>query len=227
MSTTYAQKQAPTQKKDAPSAVSVHDTSSQSESLQRKADIANRANTIKPIQRRTIEGSIQVDERNAILIKGDSAPKVPLISNMTFRKNFSGNYKKLIRPSSIPQNSKRGHLMKAAWDGNNDDIRINQWSDISENKWTNIEEKVQKKAKTLGKGIYKLTTETNDIDLWSNIKKGNEKIITYYGSTDEKNIKALNQQVSKASIFITNKKNAKELVDTIQCPESIKLELNV
>ncbi|MBR6834228.1 MAG: DUF4157 domain-containing protein [Fibrobacter sp.] len=43
MSTTYAQKQAPTQKKDAPTAASILDTSSQSESLQRKADMANNA----------------------------------------------------------------------------------------------------------------------------------------------------------------------------------------
>lgn len=43
MSTTYAQKQAPTQKKDAPTAASILDTSSQSESLQRKADMANKA----------------------------------------------------------------------------------------------------------------------------------------------------------------------------------------
>ena len=43
MPTTYAQKQAPAQKKDAPTAASVLDTSSQSESLQRKADMANNA----------------------------------------------------------------------------------------------------------------------------------------------------------------------------------------
>jgi hypothetical protein len=41
MSTTYAQKQSPAQKKDAPTAASILDTSSQSESLQRKADLAN------------------------------------------------------------------------------------------------------------------------------------------------------------------------------------------
>ena len=41
MSTTYAQKQAPAQKKDAPTAASVLDASSQSEGLQRKADMAN------------------------------------------------------------------------------------------------------------------------------------------------------------------------------------------
>lgn len=43
MSTTYAQKQATTQKKDASSASSVLDASYQSESLQRKADMANNA----------------------------------------------------------------------------------------------------------------------------------------------------------------------------------------
>lgn len=43
MSTTYAQKQATAQKKDAPTAASILDTSSQSESLQRKADMANNA----------------------------------------------------------------------------------------------------------------------------------------------------------------------------------------
>ena len=43
MSTTYAQKQAPAQKKDAPTAASILDTSLQSESLQRKADMANNA----------------------------------------------------------------------------------------------------------------------------------------------------------------------------------------
>ncbi|MBR5411967.1 MAG: DUF4157 domain-containing protein [Fibrobacter sp.] len=43
MSTTYAQKQATTQKKDASSASSVLDASSQSETLQRKADMANNA----------------------------------------------------------------------------------------------------------------------------------------------------------------------------------------
>ena len=43
MSTTYAQKQSPAQKKDASSAASVLDSSSQSESLQRKADMANSA----------------------------------------------------------------------------------------------------------------------------------------------------------------------------------------
>ena len=43
MYTTYAQKQSPAQKKDAPSASSVLDASSQSESLQRKADMANAA----------------------------------------------------------------------------------------------------------------------------------------------------------------------------------------
>ena len=41
MNTTYAQRQSPAQKKDAPSASSVLDASSQSESLQRKADMAN------------------------------------------------------------------------------------------------------------------------------------------------------------------------------------------
>ena len=41
MSTTYAQKQSLTQKKDAPSASSVFDASSQNESLQRKADMVN------------------------------------------------------------------------------------------------------------------------------------------------------------------------------------------
>lgn len=41
MSTTYAQRQTTAQKKDAPSAFSVIDASSQSESLQRKADMAN------------------------------------------------------------------------------------------------------------------------------------------------------------------------------------------
>ena len=40
---TYTQKQSPAQKKDAPTAASVHDNSSQSESLQRKADMANNA----------------------------------------------------------------------------------------------------------------------------------------------------------------------------------------
>ena len=52
MSTTYAQKQSLTQKKDAPSASSVFDASSQSESLQRKADMVNaatqRAETPRP-----------------------------------------------------------------------------------------------------------------------------------------------------------------------------------
>ena len=43
MNITYAQKQAPTQKKDAPTASSVLDSSSQSEGLQRKADMANNA----------------------------------------------------------------------------------------------------------------------------------------------------------------------------------------
>lgn len=43
MSTTYTQKQTPTQKKDAPSASSVLDASSQSESLQRKVDLTNNA----------------------------------------------------------------------------------------------------------------------------------------------------------------------------------------
>ena len=43
MSTTYAPKQAPAQKKDASSAASILDASSQSESLQRKADLANNA----------------------------------------------------------------------------------------------------------------------------------------------------------------------------------------
>ena len=41
MSTTYAQKKATAQKKDATTAASILDTSSQSESLQRKADMAN------------------------------------------------------------------------------------------------------------------------------------------------------------------------------------------
>jgi len=39
----YAQKHPPAQKKDAPTAASILDTSSQSESLQRKADMANKA----------------------------------------------------------------------------------------------------------------------------------------------------------------------------------------
>ncbi len=43
MSTTYAKSQSPAQKKDAPSASSVLDASSQSESLQRKADMTNNA----------------------------------------------------------------------------------------------------------------------------------------------------------------------------------------
>ena len=43
MSTTYVHKQSSAQKKDAPSASSVLDASSQSESLQRKADMANNA----------------------------------------------------------------------------------------------------------------------------------------------------------------------------------------
>ena len=43
MPTTYAQKQSPAQKKDAPTAASVLDNSSQNESLQRKADMANNA----------------------------------------------------------------------------------------------------------------------------------------------------------------------------------------
>lgn len=43
MAITYAQKQAPAQKKDVPSAASIYDTSSQSEALQRKADMANNA----------------------------------------------------------------------------------------------------------------------------------------------------------------------------------------
>ena len=43
MSTTYAPKQAPAQKKDAPTASSVLDNSPQSESLQRKADMTNNA----------------------------------------------------------------------------------------------------------------------------------------------------------------------------------------
>ena len=43
MSTTYTQKQSPAQKKDAPSASSVLDASSQGESLQRKADLTNNA----------------------------------------------------------------------------------------------------------------------------------------------------------------------------------------
>ena len=41
MNTTYAQRQTTAQKKDAPSASSIFDASSQSESLQRKADLAN------------------------------------------------------------------------------------------------------------------------------------------------------------------------------------------
>jgi len=43
MNTTYAQRQTTAQKKDAPTAASVLDASSQSESLQRKADMANNA----------------------------------------------------------------------------------------------------------------------------------------------------------------------------------------
>ena len=43
MSTTYAQRQTTARKKDAPAAASVLDASSQSESLQRKADMANNA----------------------------------------------------------------------------------------------------------------------------------------------------------------------------------------
>jgi len=52
MNASYAQKQSPAQKKDASSASSVLDTSSQSESLQRKADMANnaaqRADALRP-----------------------------------------------------------------------------------------------------------------------------------------------------------------------------------
>ena len=52
MNFTYAQRQIPAQKKDAPSASSVFDASSQSESLQRKAEMANaaaqRANAPRP-----------------------------------------------------------------------------------------------------------------------------------------------------------------------------------
>ena len=56
MSTTYAQKQSPTQKKDAPTAASILDTSSQSESLQRKADMANNVLQCFTIPAGTLDG---------------------------------------------------------------------------------------------------------------------------------------------------------------------------
>ncbi len=51
MSTTYAQRQSPAQKKDAPTASSVLDNSPQSEGLQRKADMANNAAQREEAQR--------------------------------------------------------------------------------------------------------------------------------------------------------------------------------
>ena len=54
MSTTYAQHQTTAQKKDAPSASSVLDASSQSESLQRKADMAY--SSIQRMHRRNRDG---------------------------------------------------------------------------------------------------------------------------------------------------------------------------
>ena len=49
MSTTYAQKQSPAQKKDAPTAASILDTSSQNESLQRKANMISQLNVTRNI----------------------------------------------------------------------------------------------------------------------------------------------------------------------------------
>lgn len=75
MSTTYAQKQAPAQKKDAPTASSVLDNSPQNEGLQRKADMANNAaqqikDSICPLQKYKGKSDSTVRSKVSLIGKG-------------------------------------------------------------------------------------------------------------------------------------------------------------
>ncbi len=104
MSTTYAQKQAPTQKKDAPTASAVLDSSSQSEGLQRKADMAS------TIQR---YGMTPNFEKNHACSSEDSSLRTTLLK----RYNDSMTEENLITVNSVlTGNAKRLLQKHESWE---------------------------------------------------------------------------------------------------------------
>ena len=198
-------------------------------SLEHEADVMGEKAMVQKkttvCQRRTIDGTIEVDSRQ-IVPKGSSNPPGTDIYNMNYNQHPGTPAKRLFTPACAPNVAIKGHMMKAGWDGGNGVERINQWSHNCEQQWTQIERLVEKKAISMGKGIYKLETETDEPKLWNQLSAFYKKRITKNHGTSWNNINTINRQVSKAAIYIYTKKKTKEKIGEIDCSSACDLEIN-
>lgn len=120
MSTTYAKSQTTAQKKDAPSAASVLDASSQSESLQRKADMANNAaqRAEAPHGFNTNVNGMAIVQR--AVVKGDTFEQYePLGRELETLNAFLDGNRIHISTSSFDDESEEWRLDKQANSGKN------------------------------------------------------------------------------------------------------------
>ncbi|WP_299011601.1 DUF4157 domain-containing protein [uncultured Shewanella sp.] len=74
-----------------------------------------------------------------------------------------------------------GHLIKAAWDGGNDEGRLTLWNNARENIWTNIEQNAQRAVNNINvpNGTYEVSVNTTDIPWGTTILGGSGKLPSY------------------------------------------------
>ncbi len=98
MSTTYAQKKATAQKKEAPTASAVLDSSSQSEGLQRKADMANNITQFAGGRHAFWAGTGTVWHIHYNHIKFNDGPRVTFVYGVTPRQQILNQLRRLYIP---------------------------------------------------------------------------------------------------------------------------------
>ena len=175
-------------------------------------------------QMRLIEGFIKVKNQNgkkAIDQGGSSNPQGTPISNLKCGPNSDWP---LMHGDCKRFTDIKGHLIKAFWDGGNEENRITQWHQDHENSWTDIENDAEAYVMGFninGQKFFQVETFTDDPNVGDRLLGP-----TYYGIKDKKlkgkisesqyeiAKRVLNRQISRATMYIE-----RHPIGTISCPD--------
>lgn len=134
-------------------------------------------NRPEAIQLKAIKGQIEKSDGSWQTREDSVTPAT--INNTTVRVSPADNTTKdLLDPNN---GFIWGHLIKAAWDGENETGRLTLWNNTRENVWTNIEQTAQNAVNDVSvpDGTYEVSVNTTDIDWGTTILGGSGKSPKY------------------------------------------------
>ena len=160
------------------------------------------------LQRREINGSIDTDQEGKIFPRGETNPKGTLISNLMYGPQSKW---RLMHTDCDNLTNIRGHLIKAFWDGGNDENRIVQWNREYEDIWSLVENNAEKYVENLRNNKQKsfnVKTITDDPNVgyrllgrdYNEAKRRFQKNMS--PAQYNQAIQVLNRQITKATMYI-------------------------